>query len=253
MKKLLGGVGAGVAMAGLVASATVGAAAAPGDAFTVSPSEGGPFTVVDVSGADCSDGEAPSVAGTVVGSADVGVVTQFTATPDENGDWAATFTVPPNKPAGAYQVTATCKTDPDQPSGADYANQPFTILAGEAGTMTVSPLTAQAGADVTVTASGTLCRGDDPTVDIGIFVRVPEDIADADEFVARTTAVPDDQGNWTTQLTIPATAAPGTYGVSAQCVLAGVQFFLYGTVDVTLSPAQAPPATPIPGEPPFTG
>jgi hypothetical protein len=242
-----------MAMAGLVVSATVGAAAAPGDAFSVSPGEGGPFTVVDVSGADCLEGSAPSVAGTVVGAPEIGVVTQFTATPDENGDWAATFTVPPNKPAGQYQVTATCTTDPDQPSGADYAHQPFTILAGEAGTMTVSPLTARAGADVTVTASGTLCRGDDPAVDVGIFVRVPEDVGDADEFVARTTAVPDDQGNWTTQLTIPATAGPGTYGLSAQCIIAGVQFFLYKPIDVTLSPTPAPPATPLPDQPTFTG
>lgn len=52
--------------------------------------------------------------GTVVGSPEVGVITQFTATPNATGAWAATFNVRPNKPAGAYDVTAVCHTDPGQ-------------------------------------------------------------------------------------------------------------------------------------------
>jgi len=131
--------GALVATAGLLGSAAVAGAITPGEPFTVSPDQGGPFTVVDVSGANCTDGPAPSVSGTVVGSPDVGVVAQFTATPDANGEWAATFTVPPNKPAGPYEVTATCMTDPNQAGGDAYGNQPFTIVQGEAATMHCAP------------------------------------------------------------------------------------------------------------------
>ena len=245
--------GALVATVGLLGSAAVAGAITPGEPFTVSPNQGDPFTVVDVSGANCMDGPAPSVTGTVVGSPDVGVVAQFTATPDANGDWAATFTVPPNKPAGPYEVTATCRTDPNQAEGDAYGNQPFTIVEGEAATMAVSRRSAQAGADVTVTVSGTLCRGEDAAVDIGIFVRVPEEFGEADEFVARATSSPDAEGNWAAQLTIPASTAPGTYGVGAQCIVAGSQFFLYETVDVVLSAPEAPPAPPVAREPSFTG
>jgi hypothetical protein len=237
---------------GMLCSAGVAGAITPGEPFTVSPAEGGPFTVVAVSGANCTEGPAPFVAGTVVGSPEVGVITQFTATPDATGAWAATFTVPPNKPAGAYEVTAVCKTDPGQMAGDAYGNQPFTVLAGEAATMTVSPRSATAGQDVTVTVSGTLCRGPAATVDVGIFLRLPEEIADADEFVARGPATPDADGNWSTQLTIPATAGPGTYGVGAQCIVGGDQFFLYPVLDIVLS-GQAPAAVPVARQPTFTG
>jgi len=237
---------------GLLCSAAVAGAITPGEPFTVSPSEGGPFTVVAVSGANCTEGPAPFVAGTVVGSPEVGVITQFTATPDATGAWAATFTVPPNKPAGAYDVMAVCHTDPGQMDGDAYASQPFTVLAGDPATMTVSPRSATAGRDVTVTVSGTLCRGADATVDIGIFLRVPEEFADADEFIARGPATPDADGTWSTQLTIPATAGPGTYGVGAQCIVGGFQFFLYPTLDIVLS-GQAPAAVPVARQPSFTG
>lgn len=245
--------GALVATVGLLSSAAIAGAITPGEPFTVSPNEGGPFTVVNVSGANCTDGPAPSVTGTVVGSPDVGVVADFTATPDASGEWAAMFTVPPNKPAGPYEVTATCLTDPNQANGDAYGNQPFTILEGEPATMTVSPRSAQAGEDVTLTVSGTLCRGEDATVDVGIFVRVAEEFGEVDEFVDRTTSTPDAEGNWVAQLTIPASTAPGTYGVGAQCIVAGSPFFLYEPVDVVLSAPEVPPAAPVTRPPPFTG
>jgi hypothetical protein len=245
--------GALVATVGLLGSAAVAGAITPGEPFTVSPNQGDPFTVVNVSGANCADGPAPLIAGTVVGSPDVGVVAQFTATPDANGDWVATFTVPPNKPAGPYEVTATCMTDPNQAGGNDYGNQPFTILQGQPATMTVSPRDAQAGEGVTVTVSGTLCRGENAVVDIGIFVRVPEELGEADEFVARATSSPATDGGWASQLTIPAASAPGTYGVGAQCIVAGFQFFLYDTVDIVLSAPEAAPASPVVRQPSFTG
>jgi hypothetical protein len=254
-------VGAAVAVTavGLFGAAAVAGPGAAGEPFTVSPGEGEPFQVIDVSGANCSEGSQPTVFGLVVGSPEVGVVTEFAAAVDENGDWAATFTVPPNKPVGQYVVTATCKTDPSAPTGVDYQDQPFTILTGEVGTMTVSPRTAQAGQDVVVTVAGTQCRGLGTSVDIGAFLRQPEELGDADEFVARATAVPDPDGNWTTELTIPASTSPGTYGVGAQCIDEGFQVFVYQTVDVVLSaphtgqPSPAPPAVPVTGRPNFTG
>jgi hypothetical protein len=241
--------GAVVATVGLLGSAAVAGAITPGEPFTVSPSQGGPFTVVNVAGANCTDGPAPSVEGTVVGSPDVGVVTQFTATPDANGDWATTFTVPPNTPAGPYEVAAVCKTDPNQIDGDAYGNQPFTIVQGESASMTVSPRSAEAGEDVIVTVSGTLCRGEDAAVDIGIFFEGQ----DPDEFVARGTSSPATDGGWASQLTIPASTAPGTYFVGAQCSVAGLPFFLYEPVDVVLSAPEAPPAPPVIREPSFTG
>jgi hypothetical protein len=238
-----------VVMVGLLGSVAAAGAITPGEPFTVSPSQGGPFTVVDVAGANCTDGPAPSVEGTVVGSPDVGVVTQFTATPDPNGDWATTFTVPPNQPAGPYEVTAVCKTDPNQIDGDAYGNQPFTIVQGESATMMVSPRSAEAGVDVIVTVSGTLCRGEDAAVDLGIFF----EFADPDEFVARGTSSPATDGGWASQLTIPASTAPGTYFVGATCSVAGLPFFLYERVDVVLSAPEAQPAPPVVSEPTFTG
>jgi hypothetical protein len=238
-----------VATVGLLGSAAAVGAITPGEPFTVSPSQGGPFTVVNVSGANCTEGPAPSVEGTVVGSPEVGVVAAFTATPDANGEWATTFTVLPNTPAGAYEVTAMCKTDPNQLEGDAYGNQPFTILEGEPATMTVSPRSALAGKDVTVTVSGTLCRGEDAVVDVEIFLVA----GDPDEFVARATLTPDAEGNWVARLTIPASTAPGNYRVGAVCSVGALQSFLYPPVDVVLLAPEAPPAPPVIREPSFTG
>lgn len=221
----------------------------PGAPITVAPGEGPPFTVVTVSGADCTDGPSPSVAGMVLGSPDVGAITFFVATPDEAGAWTASFTVPPNQPAGPYEVAVECKTDPGALEGVPYATGTFTILQGEEATMTVSPLTGRAGTDLTVTASGTLCRGPDATIDLRAFVQGTEE---ADEFVARATATPAADGTWTGQLTIPDTQ-PVTYGVSGLCSINGQAFVLYAMADVVVSPAEAPPARPLPARPTFTG
>jgi uncharacterized protein YndB with AHSA1/START domain len=129
-------------------------------------------------------------------------------------------------------------------------------LQGTPATMTVSPRAARAGQDVTVTMSGTLCRRDDAAVAIGIFVRAPvpgESEEPEFEFVTRATSIPDDQGNWTTLLTIPASSAPGAYGVDARCRVADLQFFLYEATDMILLPSEAPPAIPMARQPSFTG
>jgi len=230
---------------------SVGAAGAiePGAPITVTPGEGPPFTVVTVSGADCTDGPSPSVAGMVRGGPDVGAIRFFVATPDETGAWTASFTVPPNQPAGPYDVAVECKTDPNALEGVAYGVETFTIVQGEEATMTVSPRTARAGTDLTVTASGTLCRGPGATIDLRAFVQGTEE---ADEFVARATATPAADGTWTGQLTIPDTQAV-TYGVSGLCSIEDQAFILYDVADIVVSPAEAPPARPLPARPTFTG
>ena len=115
--------------------------------------------------------------------------------------------------------------------------------------MTVSPRSAVAGEDVIVTVSGTLCRGEDAAVDIGIFFEGQ----DPDEFIARGTSSPATDGGWASQPTIPASTAPGTYLVGVQCSVAGLPFFLYEPVDVVLSAPEAPPAPPVIRRPSFTG
>jgi hypothetical protein len=238
-----------LATVGLLTSATFAGAITPGEPFTVSPSAGGPFTVVDVSGSNCTDGPSPFVTGTVVGTPEIGVVADFTATPDGAGDWATTFTVAPNKPSGLYRVTATCWTDANLVDGDDYGEQSFTILEGEHAAMTVSPLRARAGGDVIVSVSGTLCKGQDALADVGIFFR---DAEEADELVARRTFTPDADGNWSGQLTIE-DSLPAVYRVATQCLVDGAQFFLYDPVDIVLTvPAALPPA-PVSGQPSFTG
>jgi hypothetical protein len=233
----------------LAGSVSAAGAIEPGAPITVAPGEGPPFTVVTVSGADCTDGPSPSVAGMVRGGPEVGAIAFFVATPDDTGAWTGSFTVPPNQPAGPYEVAVECKTDPGALEGVAYGSETFTIVEGPEATMTVSPRTGRAGTDVTVTASGTLCLGPDATVDLRAFVQGTEE---ADEFVARATATPATDGTWTGRLTIP-DAQPVTYGVSGLCSIDGQPFVLYDVADVVVSPAEAPPARPLPARPTFTG
>jgi hypothetical protein len=235
-------------LAGAGAGARVGAIE-PGAPITVTPDEGAPFTVVTVTGADCTDGPSPFVSGIVRGSPDVGVISDFFATPDDAGAWTAEFIVPPNRAAVTYEVVATCKPDRNAFEGVEYGIQPFTILEGEEATMTVSPLRARAGTDIMVTASGTLCRGPDATVELRAFVRFTED---ADEFVAQTTVTPAADGTWTGQFTIP-NALAVTYGVTGHCLFGDISFILYPVADIVVSPTEAPPARPLPARPTFTG
>lgn len=91
--------------------------------------------------------------------------------------------------------------------------------------MSVSPALATAGTDVVVSVSGTLCRGDSAHVDVGN----PDASKGADEFVARAFVTPDSAGDWSAQLTIPATTPAGSYLVATQCSIVNRQFFLYLT------------------------
>jgi hypothetical protein len=236
----------------LLGSVTAAGAIEPGAPLTVTPVEGSPFTVVTVSGDDCTDGPSPAVSGFLLGGPEAGAVAFFSATPDAEGAWTASFTLAPNQPASTYEVVAQCKTDPDVNEGIEYARHPFTFDVGDSVALTASPARAQTGSPVTVNVSGTLCRGAGASVRIDAFVRGTEE---ADEFVDQATVAPGPDGSWTGQLTIP-DGPPATYGIAAQCDIGQMPFFLYDAADVVVSAPgvpPAPPARPLPARPTFTG
>ena len=125
--------------------------------------------------------------------------------------------VPPVVAAGGYRVVASCGPDA-------YGPQPFEVLAGELASMSASPTQATAGADAVIDVSGTLCRDPAAAVDVGVMAAGVEQ---ADEFITRVSVTPDSAGTWSTQLTVPAATPAGSYVVTAACVVAGRQFFLY--------------------------
>jgi hypothetical protein len=205
-------------------TAVTSAAITPGESFNVSPSQGAPFTVISVSGANCIGQPAAAELEDLTGDdlpGGTGVIPGANvivfATPDGSGNWSGNIAVPPVVAAGQYRVVASCGPDA-------YAPQPFQVLAGELASMSVSPAQAPAGADVVVDVSGTLCRDPNAQADVGILAAGAQQ---ADEFVARVFVTPDSAGNWSTQLTVPAATPAGNYLVAAQCVVANRQFFLY--------------------------
>lgn len=209
-----------------------GAAAQQPPPVVVSPSQGPPFTVVTVSGANCT-GSSPSVVGELESPAGdsqpggTGAIPGasgvfFTTTPDAAGLWTDSFTVPPVVSPGQYRVVAHCGPDSNtQP--VEYAPQPFEVLAGGSASMSVSPTQAPAGVDVVLDVSGTLCQGSAPEVDVRVHLAGSEE---GGEFVARAFFTPDSEGNWSGQVTIPAGPA-ATYAVGAVCNVEGQQFFIY--------------------------
>ena len=203
--------------------AVTSGAITPGEAFNVSPNQGAPFAVIAVAGTNCIGPSAAAELEDLTGDdlpggtgAIPGANAIVFATPDGAGNWSGTINVPPVVAAGQYRVVASCGPDA-------YAPQPFEVLAGELASMSVSPTQANAGTDVLVSVSGTLCRGVDAQADVGI----PDASKGADEFIARVFVTPDSAGSWSAQLTIPATTTAGSYLVSTQCSVGNSQFFLY--------------------------
>jgi hypothetical protein len=212
----------GAALIAALTTVTSGAIT-PGESFNVSPSQGAPFTAISVSGANCIGQSAAAELEDLTGDdlpggtgALPGANAIVFSTPDGAGNWSGNITVPPVVAAGQYRVVASCGPDA-------YAPQPFEVLPGDLASMSVSPTQATAGTTVVVSVSGTLCRGPNAQVDVGI----PDLSRGADEFVAREFVTPDSAGNWSAQLTIPAATPAGSYLVAGQCSVANSQFFLY--------------------------
>ena len=242
-----------VARAGWLTSLLLGGSVVPAGAFgqappfVVSPTEGAPYTVVNVSGAGCTEGPVPSVSGSVF-RPDTGAILGFVATADPNGDWSTTFRPPPTYPPGVYEVRATCVSDPNR-VGADvfqYAPQSFTLLAGETPVATASPLHGVVGRETVISVSGNLCLGS--LVEVSLF-RLPFELHD---LVAQEFPTPDAEGNWAAQLTVAPTQPAGTFSFRVMCEL-GLSFFFYDLPDFVLGEPGAPPATPVTRQPTFTG
>ena len=151
---------------------------------------------------DLSGDDLPGGTGTIPG-AFIG----FFGTPDGSGNWSGSFTIPPIVPAGEYRVVAGVEPTPTHRSPSRCSRGSFAV--------SVSPTQGTAGTDFHVTVAGTLCRGTDPSVDVGVFDPTLET---ADEFVARVSVTPDAAGTWTTQVTIPAgTPAGSTESACSAC------------------------------------
>ncbi len=215
-----------VTIATLVAAVTAvtSGAITPGQSFNVSPSQGAPFTVLSVSGANCTGQSVAAELEDLTGDdlpGGTGAIPGANAfvfvAPDGGGNWSGTITIPPVIAAGRYRLVASCGPDA-------YAPQSFQVLAGDLASIAVTPTQATAGTDVAVSVSGTLCRGANSQVDVDIPVLSNQV---ADEFVARVIVTPDSAGNWSAQLTIPSTAPAGSYLVSTQCRVGNLPFFFY--------------------------
>jgi len=247
-----------LALAGGAALALAVAAGAvtPGQSFDRSPSQGAPFTVLAFSGTDCT-GTSPEVVAeleTTTGDeipggtgAIPGASTFVFLTPDSSGTWSATLTIPPVVAPGTYRLVAACRPDPS--TQVAYAPQPFEVLPGSLASMSVAPGEGDAGTDLVLTMSGTLCRGESAEVEVRVFVAADEG-SGSDAFAARASFVPDAEGNWSGTLTVPATAVAGDYGVSGECRVSGQQFFLYLPTARLLLVGPPPPVS---AGPTFTG
>lgn len=249
-------VGLLVAMAA-TASLTTTAFSQAGEPLTVTPTQGAQLTEVTVSGSNCRGGNPSSVAGALVGPPGTGSViegtpfqsavagTVFTPTVDGNGNWTATFVVPPYIDAGEYQVRAICKASANATTGAEYQPRPFTVLAAAASpVLSVSPREARAGQAVTLNVSGTLCVGPNAEAQVEVREEVPESQA-GDQPLLAATFRPDAQGSWSGTVTIPATARAATYRVGAFCQRGGQLLFIYSPVaKVVLTRAAAPTPAP---------
>ena len=214
-----------LAGAALVAALTIvtSGAITPGEPFTVSPSQGAPFTIISVSGINCMGQAAAAELEDLTGDdrpGGTGAIPGANAfvfvTSDGAGNWSGSITVPPVVAAGEYRLVASCGPDA-------YAPQPFEVLAGDLASMSVSPTQATAGTDVVISISGTLCRGANAQIDVGI----PDESRGADEFIAREFVTPDSEGTWSAQLTIPATTPAGSYVVDGRCSAGNRPFFFY--------------------------
>jgi hypothetical protein len=141
------------------------------------------------------------------------------------------------------------------------------LLAAPAGAqeplpLDVSPTSGSVGSNVTVSGQGCI-EGERPgLITVVLF-------GESDERLFTVDDVSDD-GSWSTVITLPEGLTPGPYSLTAVCAVStggevqyeGVDFEVVATAPpptsttttvVTPAPEPAAPATPVPGEPIFTG
>ena len=196
--------------------------------LTVTPTSGGPFTSVTVSGTACNQGPGPHVfTGLVDPASGNGVTIPVRATPDSSGAWSASFVVPPTAAPGEVQVEATCHPDQDEP-GTRYPGAAFTVLNGSPrATIIVEPTEATVGDDIRFHVAGTLCRGPAASMTVHYFPKANP------SFEASIGVRPDADGTWSGELTIHAAEQrPGDWALVGQCRVGETFFFVHTAVSL---------------------
>ena len=216
--------------------------APPGAEVTVSPTTAGIGQTIIVSGTGCTPnfgGEASVVIGQ--GDAYSNQGTEGTVAANSEGSWSMPLVLARSTPVGPRPVMTACGSPPPTTDGYfssqfNYPTSP-TLDITTTYSVTVSPgSTVGAGATLDV-ASEAECP--DPGGGLHAWVGIGPDASydnngPSPDFVG-IIATPDDLGNWSTALTIPATTDPGTYWLNASCVVGYAQnVAYYSSVSITV-------------------
>lgn len=117
--------------------------------------------------------------------------------------------------------------------------------------LNVDPTTVEAGGQITVSQ---YCSSPS-TVDVAVFAGWIDPWTDptTSPIVEATDITPDEGAQWSVDLTIPVAAAPGSYTVWAQCSNGSEQSYRYGSVELTVTASTATTTTPPATDPATTG
>jgi azurin len=167
--------------------------------------------------------------------------TTVNTTTDTAGHFAATLTVPDDAVAGeAAQVRALiadCTPESGPSEGARSSEAvAFDVLAYE-GTFKVNDADMRGKPGETITFSGTNCWGGDVVVVFGDDEMTA--VLKPDKTFSGSYVLPD--------------APDGTYEIAAQCPGTDFEVLSFRLDNPAAPPPVAPPATPVPGRPRFTG
>jgi hypothetical protein len=171
-------------------------------------------------------------------------------------------------PAGTSAVTAQEPTPTDTPTPTPTPTETTTPPDdGEGdylpGQFVLTPLSGKPGSTFTVTSKTPCVDSDGKVGPQAEVVAIDEAALDDDDAYPTFDKIlaTDSSGGWTTTAKVPATAKTGDiYFVIAACFEAGPigdetePFLVYDFQEFTVTPAdKAPVATPVPGNPDFTG
>jgi hypothetical protein len=178
----------------------------------------------------------------------------------DDGSWSTIITLPEGLVPGPHVLTAACAFAGG--GEVDYAVVDFEVI--DRTVLDVTPTSGSVGSRVTVSGQG--CVNDAGTgtglVSVLLFGQGDQRQFTVDDVL--------DDGSWSTIITLPDGLAAGSHLLTAVCAFPEGGEVDYTPVDfevidatatpptttttvVTPTPEPAPPATPVPGEPAFTG